>query len=80
MYPKKGNKNNGLSFNVHWVRTLTGAKASWVRTVHTPFRVCTFVPSMLARQTKGDSMTLRDFLRINFGWDVYDWQPGEIEF
>jgi hypothetical protein len=26
------------------------------------------------------TMTLRDFLRINFGWDLYDWEPGEIEF
>ena len=23
---------------------------------------------------------LRTFLRINFGWDIYDWQPGDIEF
>jgi len=23
---------------------------------------------------------LLDFLRREFGWDLYDWQPGEIEF
>lgn len=23
---------------------------------------------------------LRTFIRINFGWDIYDWQPGDIEF
>lgn len=25
-------------------------------------------------------VTLRDFLRREFGWDIYDWAPGEIEF
>jgi len=25
-------------------------------------------------------VTLRDFLRREFGWDLYDWAPGEIEF
>jgi hypothetical protein len=23
---------------------------------------------------------LIDFLRLNFGWDLDDWQPGEIQF
>jgi hypothetical protein len=23
---------------------------------------------------------LRDFLRINFGWDLYDWAPDDIRF
>lgn len=34
------------------------------------------LPPVFRRRT----MTLRDFLRMNFGWDLYDWQPGEIEF
>lgn len=23
---------------------------------------------------------LRAFLRLNFGWDVYDWHPDDIQF
>jgi hypothetical protein len=26
------------------------------------------------------SMTLRQFLMDNFGWDVYEWAPDEIRF
>jgi len=25
-------------------------------------------------------MTLRQFLHDNFGWDIYDWADGEIQF
>lgn len=35
---------------------------------------------MLSQSARSGADALRDFLRINFGWDIYDWEPGEIQF
>lgn len=61
-------------------------RASWIESTPTPpisfdgsttSRRATSMWSLSAR-SRTDS--LRDFLRINFGWDIYEWMPGDIEF
>lgn len=27
-----------------------------------------------------NEMTLRRFLQVNFGWDIYEWAPDDLRF
>lgn len=30
--------------------------------------------------TEGVTPTLRHWLWLNFGWDIYDWEAGDLRF